>query len=515
MTGKPHPTNPADIAREAFLRLASRRIPPTPEAYSEAYAEVLGSAPPPKTDGLEPALAGFAARLSEQQGDLGESGRRLQMLARERDWDGCARALVQLVDRLGRRINADLAPLSGSEESHQLREMLYRVLSFALASLLEGSPKLAQEAGALGTAARGAQTQQALADVSGRLSQLCYQVELSRGEGAETQELLLRLFRLLLSNLEEQLDDGSWMRGQVQSVQKLIEGPLDSRALEDATRGLKDIVFRQGQLQSGLADVKSSMKDMVRTFMDRLGIVAASTGEFQARLGGYSERISRAGSIGELDALLADVLRETRQVQAQAIESRESMLAARAQVGEAESRIAALESRLRQMNEMVREDALTGCLNRHGFEEVFAREAARSQRRGTPLCLAMLDVDDFKRLNDTYGHLAGDAALRHLVAVARETLRTIDAIARFGGEQFLILLPETAAADACATMARLQRSLTRHFFLNERDKVLITFSAGVALRRQDETSDALLQRADRAMHAARQSGKNRVVRAPD
>ena len=511
MTAKPAPSNPADVAREAFLRLATRRIAPTPQAYAEAYAEVLGSAPPLAAEGLEPALATFAARLAEQPGELGESGRRLQLLHRERDWEACDRTLTQVVDRLGRRITADLAPLSGSEEARQLRDLLYRALTFAVAARLDGTPALAQEAEALGAAARAAQTQQALADVTTRLSQLCYQIERMRGASAETQQLLLRLFRLLLANLGEQLGEGSPMLAQVQALQKLLDGPFDARELEDATRSLKELVFRQGQLRAGLADVKVSMQNMVRTFVDRLGSVAERTGEFHERLGGYSERIGRAASVGELDALLAEVQRETRQVQAQALESRESMVAARKQVEEAEARIAALEARLRQMNELVREDPLTGCLNRHGLEEVFAREAARADRRGTPLCVAMLDVDDFKRLNDTYGHLAGDAALRHLVQVARETLRTIDAVARSGGEEFLILMPETPAQDAAATMVRLQRTLTAHFFLHEHHTVLLTFSAGVALRRQDEPLDALLKRADRAMYAAKQSGKNRVT----
>jgi diguanylate cyclase len=84
-------------------------------------------------------------------------------------------------------------------------------------------------------------------------------------------------------------------------------------------------------------------------------------------------------------------------------------------------------------------------------------------------------------------------------------------IARFGGEEFLILLPETTVEAAAQTMTRLQRELTRHFFLHENEKILITFSAGVALRLQDEGQEELVKRADRAMYQAKQTGKNRVV----
>jgi diguanylate cyclase len=187
------------------------------------------------------------------------------------------------------------------------------------------------------------------------------------------------------------------------------------------------------------------------------------------------------------------------------------MLAARQEVEEAEAKIFALEAELRHMSELVREDQLTGSLNRRGLDDVFDRETARADRRGTPLCVALLDLDDFKRLNDTHGHQAGDMALRHLVKIVKDELRSMDVIARFGGEEFVILLPETTLDAASQTMTRLQRELTKHFFLHENNKLLITFSAGVALRIPNETQEALIGRADKAMYTAKKTGKNRVV----
>jgi diguanylate cyclase len=184
---------------------------------------------------------------------------------------------------------------------------------------------------------------------------------------------------------------------------------------------------------------------------------------------------------------------------------------ARQEVQDAEARIHALETKLQHMSELVREDQLTGSLNRRGLDDVFEREMARADRRGTPLCIAVLDLDDFKRLNDTYGHIAGDGALKHLVKIVKETIRSMDVVARFGGEEFLILLPETSIEAASQTMTRLQRELTRHFFMHDNEKVLITFSAGVALRRPGEDQTELVKRADKAMYQAKQTGKNRVV----
>jgi diguanylate cyclase len=515
MSTPPSPAiNPADIAREAFRRLATRRIAPTPDAYRDIYNEIAGIAPVPAaapSPGAEEVLGGFAVRLATMPGELAEFGRRFQRQAKERDWQGFARLLSHLVDKHVRKGSA--IELMGVEnaDSRMLRDMLSRTLAFALASLLAGSANLVAEAEALGAAVKTAHSEQALQDVAARLKELCYQIEIKSGDLAEQQELLLRLFRLLLDNVAELIDDGSWLRGQVAIVQDLIAGPIDQRALEDAMRNLKEVIYKQGQLRHSLSDVKLTVKNMMKTFIDRLGSVAASTSDYHDKLGGYTRRISDAGDIAELNGVLAELLRETRQVQDEAEKSRDRMLAAHQEVQDAEERIRALEAKLQQMSELAREDQLTGSLNRRGLDDVFERELARADRRGTPLCVALLDLDNFKRLNDTYGHLAGDNALKHLVRVVRATLRQMDVIARLGGEEFVILLPETTVEAAAQTMTRLQRELTRHFFLHENEKLLITFSAGVALRQPGEDQTALVHRADRAMYLAKQSGKNRVV----
>ncbi|MDR7051542.1 diguanylate cyclase [Duganella sp. 3397] len=524
--------NPAEIAREAFKRLALRRISPTPEAYREIYNEIAGisepvAAPVVAIDpGPEAVLNQFATRLTDGTGDLADFGRRFNRAVKSRDWDGYARMLSQLVEKhfISKKPGIEVAGIGGvggaavvgsveDEQSRVLRELLSRALTFAVASLLAGAPALAAEAESLGSAAREAHNEEALTEIGQRLKQLCFQIEVRGADSGEQQELLLRLFKLLLENVSELLDDDSWLQGQIEAVQHLISGPLDVRALEDATRTLKEVIYKQGQLKHSLSDVKLTVKNMMMTFIDRLGAVAASTGDFHEKIGGYSDKISKADNIAELNTILDEVLKETRMVQAEALKARDKMVLARQEVQDAESRIHALEAKLQHLSELVREDQLTGSLNRRGLDDVFDRETARADRRGTPLCIAVLDLDDFKKLNDTYGHIAGDAALKHLVKIVKETLRSMDVIARFGGEEFLILMPETTIDAAASTMTRLQRELTKHFFLHDNEKVLITFSAGVALRRPNEEQTDLVKRADKAMYSAKQTGKNRVVMA--
>lgn len=517
--------NPAEIAREAFRRLAAERIAPTPQAYTRVYREIAGLPPEPepaaapRLNGAEFVLAQFALRLSAAPGELAELGRRCERALKAQDWPGYALTLTQLQDkaqqqRPPRASGIELAPLTEEAAVRRLRELLSRTLTYAVAALLDEAPALAAESAALGAAIRQADSEVALSEAAQRLKQLCYQIELSSGDAAERRDLLLRLFKLLLDNVNELIDDDNWMRGQIDAVQQLIAGPLEPRALESALRSLKDVVFKQSQLKHSLSDARLSAKHMMATFIDRLGQVAASAGDFHDKIGQYADRIGRAGSIEELNPVLDEVLRDTRAVQGEALRARDNLVQARQDALDAEERIQQLEAKLQHMSELAREDQLTGSLNRRGLDDVFEREMARADRRGTPLCIAMLDLDDFKRLNDTYGHLAGDGALKHLVRIIKDTLRSMDVIARFGGEEFLILLPETTVEAAAHTMTRLQRELTRHFFLHDNEKLLITFSAGVALRQPDEDQTALIQRADQAMQQAKQSGKNRVVVAP-
>ena len=147
------------------------------------------------------------------------------------------------------------------------------------------------------------------------------------------------------------------------------------------------------------------------------------------------------------------------------------------------------------------------------MEKALEKEFERSDRHGTPISLAMIDVDHFKKINDTLGHSTGDVALAHLAKVVKGVLRGTDILARYGGEEFVVILPGTKQADAVSVVTGVQRELTKNFFLHNSERVLITFSAGVAERMPGELVDAVLPRADAALYVAKKAGRNRVVGA--
>jgi diguanylate cyclase len=157
-------------------------------------------------------------------------------------------------------------------------------------------------------------------------------------------------------------------------------------------------------------------------------------------------------------------------------------------------------------------DALTQVANRRGLNQLVVAEQARLVREGSELAIGLLDIDNFKKLNDTLCHAAGDQALKTLAAAVRERLRPVDHLARFGGEEFVVLLPGTGVEEAQKAMTRLQRSLTEALFLHEGREVFVTFSGGVTAWRPGEPLEPALERADRALYEAKHAGRNTVRR---
>jgi diguanylate cyclase len=177
---------------------------------------------------------------------------------------------------------------------------------------------------------------------------------------------------------------------------------------------------------------------------------------------------------------------------------------------QAEQRIRELEQKLSDMSRLAHEDQLTGVLNRRGFEAVITREMMRAKRQNTPLCLAMLDIDNFKQVNDDHGHAMGDLALAHFARVLASALRRTDSLARLGGEEFVIALPDTPLQPAADTIARIQRSLAATPLHAGSHTLHLTFSAGITLFGAHEDSGSLLRDADTGVYLAKKQGKNRI-----
>ncbi|UCV15990.1 GGDEF domain-containing protein [Quatrionicoccus australiensis] len=393
----------------------------------------------------------------------------------------------------------------------ELRELFAFTLETAIAAQLVESPVLSTDAKALAADIRKARNEDQIAEFLTRLKRFAFKLELLAEDQAELRRSLLSLLRLLVENMTELVLDDRWLHGQIEVVREIIDKPLSQRAVDDAERRLKEVLYKQSMLKASLFDARESIKQMLAGFVDQLASFAEVTSDYHDKIEGYAGKISAANDISELESVLGEVMHETRNIQINALRSRDELRSTQKKVQESEARIRELEAELENTSNLVRYDQLTGTLNRRGLEEMFEKETARSKRHDTLLCVGLLDIDNFKKLNDTMGHDTGDEALIHLATVCRETLRPQDTVARYGGEEFIVLLPETPLEDAISALTRLQRELTKKFFMHDNEKVLITFSAGVTQMLPEDSQASVIKRADEAMYEAKKTGKNRVV----
>jgi diguanylate cyclase len=494
------PPNWSQLIRELLLRLEMRQAELTPARKREALERVLAatSAPDLLYNRLQSLLKSWsqAGALEAASGAVPE--------AAEMEADALAASPAPSVAGAAR------APGATSVE---LLEIIAQLLETSIALIIDDNQELVAEARRLAAAAREARSADALAAFLAALKRFAYRLHFVAEDQNEIRASLLHLLHLVIDNISELVFDDQWLHGQIAAVLDLVAQPLNLRRLDEVERRMKDVIFKQSALKKSLSDAQQQLKALLATFVDRLADFSSATGNYHDKLERYAEKIGQASDIAELTEVLAEVMAETRAAQLDARRAHDELQMMREKVAATEREVQRLQQELAQASELVRHDPLTGALNRKGLDEALETEVSRVRRHGSRLCVALLDIDDFKKLNDALGHAAGDAALVHLAKVVAETIRPEDTLARYGGEEFVILLPNTALEDAVTAMQRVQRELTRRFFLHDNQKLLITFSCGVAELGPEETAAAALQRADAAMYLAKRAGKNRVMAA--
>jgi diguanylate cyclase len=208
-----------------------------------------------------------------------------------------------------------------------------------------------------------------------------------------------------------------------------------------------------------------------------------------------------------LKQLAGSLLAETRRMQNASLSLERTLEASRAE-------IAALQRDLDDVRREALLDPLTKVHNRKAFDDGLLRAIARAADTGKPLCLMLIDIDHFKRFNDTWGHQTGDQVLRLVAMTVKSNIKGKDLAARYGGEEFGAILPDTGLEDAIHLADNIRRAVQAKELLKRstNEKLgRVTASFGVAMLRPDDSPSSLIERADRCLYAAKRAGRNTVV----
>lgn len=500
---------PSDFAREALRQLAIRKLPPTPSNYQECYNEIAGiknGAGFPEAQLRQIALT-LIAHNSSQQEQLAQ----LDAAILRHSWLGVEAALAAFA-KAGAEPGSSSGPGSPANTPIFAGELLTKLAQMIESMLpaLEGDDVgfSDQVLGLLHTLRDPA------ADINTAQAELAlfsHRLSFAAEEQAEIKQALLKLLHLIIENISKLTLADSWLDGQIGALLIAVKPPLTLRRLDDVERRIRDVMYKQEAAKGRSLEAQEEMRQMLISFIERLSEMNDSSAAFQGKIEDSAQKIEQVSSIEDIAPLLKEVISATRTMAEETAHAREQLNSLQVKVLATEAEIAKLHLDLLNASASARHDPLTNTLNRKGLDEALVREIANMRRKGRPLSVALLDIDNFKKLNDKLGHETGDEALIHLVKVARECLRPQDTLARYGGEEFVILMPDTPAQEAINAMSRLQRELTKNFFLAGKDKVLITFSAGVAQLLPEESGADAIKRADQAMYLAKRAGKNRVM----
>ncbi|MBS0437148.1 MAG: diguanylate cyclase [Proteobacteria bacterium] len=532
---------PAQIAKAALRRLVLDKLEPTPDNYARAYAQESGEKAQAGDDGAALAtLIGKLVRGVERGGRHWTAARRKDSLQRVLEGSRSdARRLQQRLTQLAASWDSDTpdgavetepAPLDELPPAAQAQapaaieapialnlgderpwgrvvDALGDTTRRALPPQDESAEPLAQ---ALGALVERVGREGASAPLADELEAVCRRAGIVLQHRHHLVDQLGALCQELTASLTDLAEDDSWAQGQCDAMRVKLDEGLTARGVRAVSELLRDTRERQGTLRAEREKAREALKTLINRMLAELGELGSQTGRFHESVGRYADVIEKADSLESLAGVVREMVEETRTVQALVQQTQTRLQEEHARASELNSRVVELEGELKRLSSEVSTDQLTQIANRRGLLQAFEGERSRVEREGAALAVGLLDIDNFKRLNDELGHAAGDEALRSLAAVVSKTLRPTDMVARYGGEEFVVLLPATPVDEGQQILTRLQRSLSGGLFMHENKQVFVTFSAGVTAYRAGESIEAALERADQALYEAKRTGKNRT-----
>ncbi|WOF73631.1 GGDEF domain-containing protein [Parvibaculaceae bacterium PLY_AMNH_Bact1] len=263
------------------------------------------------------------------------------------------------------------------------------------------------------------------------------------------------------------------------------------------------------QLTDSTIEAGEQLSGKMDNVIELIASVSGDTNRFGKSMQGVSDALNSEISAADLGQVVETIVAATKQMETRSRELEEKLTESKSEVEE-------LRSNLAQARSEALTDQLTGIANRKAFDEVLLSSIAEASQNGSEMCLAMADIDFFKKFNDTFGHQAGDQVLRLVGRCLSNNVKGQDTPARYGGEEFAMILPNTALEDALKLSNHIRETVkSRELVKKSTGENLgrVTMSLGVAQFAMGDTPQTMIARADAALYEAKEQGRNRVVAA--
>jgi diguanylate cyclase len=281
----------------------------------------------------------------------------------------------------------------------------------------------------------------------------------------------------------------------------------DGTATQELAERLYNEFLKSQDANERISSVSERMATRIEAVHDAIDTAMATANAYSGTLQSASGDLSQNMGEAELRAMAQRLLGETRRMQDANAQLEQKLEASR-------DDISALQRDLDEVRRVSMLDPLTKIFNRKSFDEGLLKSFSEAAEHGTPLCLMLLDIDHFKRFNDTWGHQTGDQVLRLVAMTLKSNIKGKDMAARYGGEEFAAILPETDLEGAIIAADNIRKAIQAKELLKRstNEKLgRITASLGVAMYKPGDTPGSLIERADRCLYAAKHAGRNRVL----
>ncbi len=322
---------------------------------------------------------------------------------------------------------------------------------------------------------------------------------------------LISVIEVFIDNLKAFFETDELLKQKIKNLREDLKQLETIEKIEKFKQDVKDLFVKLGVIERVLEEEKKELKNIILLLAENLKEFIGSSDEYAKSLDILIKKIQETDDVLEIKKIKTTILKTTLIIREKTIKIKEKLYKADEMLKAAKEKMKKLEQEMARAKERALYDGLTGVYNRAVFNDRIVKEIKKAKRENRKLSFLMIDIDNFKKVNDTYGHQTGDMVLKILSNQIKKVMRDFDFLARYGGEEFAVILTDTNIKIAKEIAERIRKKIENTKFIYKGERIPVTVSIGCTELKSDDSEKTLVERADKALYEAKNSGRNKVV----